>query len=240
MKLVNPMSTGRFGTYIRTTPYDAAKYPMIGFEYKIPKSVKLHFLVHIGGRYYSVRLTTKSRTYTEIGRAGSIKADGKWRSAYFDLHKMLKKHLPKLKNHTVRYLCIADYRSSYNSAGATCCIDNFAIFGPGTHQPTFEWSALDPTGIKAFSYSMDAKPTSTPPLATQTAERKKALPPLARRGLYYLHVRAQDSAGNWGPSTHYPYLLATNPPRKKPEKKTPKPAPQKAPAKKPPAKAKAG
>jgi hypothetical protein len=223
VKLVNPTSSASFGTYVRTSPYDAATYPMMSFEYKIPKNAKIHLLVHLGGKYYAVRLTSKSRSYTNIGRT-SIRADGQWHTTSFDLYRMLRRRLPKLKKYPVRYVCLSDYNNGNSQAGVTCFFDNFAVFSPGKHVPAFQWSSLDPTGIKAFAYSMDTKPTTAPPSSAQTTDRKKTLPALPRRGMYYLHVRAQDSAGNWGPTTHHPYYLATTPPKPKPPKRPESPS----------------
>ncbi|MEW6356352.1 MAG: hypothetical protein AB1696_08510 [Planctomycetota bacterium] len=229
VRLTNATASAAFCAYIRTSPFDAAACPMVSFEYRIPKGAKIHMLAHINGNYHAIQMTSQSRSYTNIGQI-AVTDDGVWHTTSFNLYEILKKNFPKLDKYSVQYLCLSDYNSGANQAEVSCCFDNFSIFGPGEAQPAFEWHSLDPTGIKAFAYSMDTNAVAEPPTSTATADRKKTLPQLPHKGLYYLHVRAQDCAGNWGPTTHYPYSLATDPPKPKP----PEPAKPPAPAPNPP------
>jgi len=101
----------------------------------------------------------------------------------------------------IQGLSIGDEGSS-----GTHYIDNFTVFGAGKNIPVFQWKAFDPTGIQGFSYQIDSKPDTVPDTTSEGNEREKTFPQL-NAGAWYLHLRAQDSAGNWGAPVHYPYYV---------------------------------
>jgi len=163
-------------------------------------------MVNFEGTWRTVTLTQQYSTYPVIGVVKGIKADGEWHSASFNLLDMLKKASPKATSYLVKSLALGDPYGSRNSAGVMFHIDNFVLFGPGKPQPEFEWSSLDITGISGYSLVADQSPQTEPDKAAEGPVAKLALSDL-KPGLWYLHVRAQDNAGNWGPAMHYPYFV---------------------------------
>lgn len=220
LRVVDPNCTAYGGTYVRAAGYDATKFPIISFEYKIPPQAKLHFMFQVNGAWRGVTVTVPCTypNWTNVGAAG-VKADGHWRGACFNLLEMLKKNLPKATSFTVSNLIIADYYRYYSPAGTEYFIDNFMISGAGKKEPVFQLSAVDPTGIGGFSYLLDKQPETCPSPIVGFRDTELKLPALAEVGPWYLHLRACDGAGNWSQTVHYPYYVEKPPSAKAAPKK---------------------
>ena len=93
--------------------------------------------------------------------------------------------------------------------GATANFDNFVVGRVGTSKPVFRWGATDATGITGYSYVLDQEPGTVPPEESKGAKLAMTFSDLAK-GLWFLHLRAEDGAGNWGPTTHYGIMHAGN------------------------------
>ena len=71
------------------------------------------------------------------------------------------------------------------------------------------WTApTDASGIAGFGVVIDDAPTTEPDAVTQTEQTIKA--PEQPSGTHYLHVRAQDRAGNWSATSHFRFVVAGN------------------------------
>ena len=68
--------------------------------------------------------------------------------------------------------------------------------------PTFAWqTAADRSGVVMYSKDFDKSPGTVPAaVADSTAATWTA--PVTADGTWYMHVRAGDAAGNWGPAVH--------------------------------------
>lgn len=140
LKLTNKKRGGNFASNIRQTPFDAKKYPIIRFDYKIPTDVKINFLVKVSGRWYDVQFTDDPKEYrykrvnmAGIGKIQGVNADNNWHTAEFNLYEMLR---TKTRNHIVEEMIMADWditgymklEFGNNNQGATYYIDNFGIW----------------------------------------------------------------------------------------------------------------
>ncbi|MCD6318663.1 carboxypeptidase regulatory-like domain-containing protein, partial [Candidatus Aerophobetes bacterium] len=77
------------------------------------------------------------------------------------------------------------------------------------NDPVFTWTEpQDPSGIAGYSYSLNKTPTSTPNTTVDTTARTISYTNI-QDGSWYFHVRAEDSAGNWGPANHYTVRIDT-------------------------------
>lgn len=66
---------------------------------------------------------------------------------------------------------------------------------------TASWPAVsDPSGIAGYGVAVDEDPDTIPATVTQTGTTVSRT---VAEGLSYLHVRAQDKAGNWGATKHF-------------------------------------
>jgi len=214
LRVKNKQYNSTFGVYVRSKPFDVAKTPWVSFEYNFPKTVKVHFLANVGGTLYAIKLTsaTKQSSYPTIGSVPGIVPNSKWHTTRFNLRDVLTKGIKGgLPTTQISYLTIAAYQSLYNAAGARYYIDDFAIYGAGSHQPVFDVAAVDPSGIKACAYVMDTKPNTVPAKDKPVPSGRITPPPLTQPGHYYLHISVQDGAGNWSHPTHFPYHVATVP-----------------------------
>jgi tetratricopeptide (TPR) repeat protein len=142
MKVINRTSPSPFASIITYEPFDAKKYPFIKFDYKIPKGVKVNFLVKAGGKWFDIEFTDDEKIYWEvnmekIGRVENVTTDNKWHSCYFNLYDMLKEHT---KDYRIEKFIMADWdvggfmklEFGHNKKGATYYIDNF-IIAPSAH-----------------------------------------------------------------------------------------------------------
>ena len=77
---------------------------------------------------------------------------------------------------------------------------------------TFRWTtAGDPAGIAGYSYRLDTDPNGAARAHIRTNEPRVSLGGLGT-GVYYFHVRALDTAGNWGVGATYPVHVDVTPP----------------------------
>jgi len=105
----------------------------------------------------------------------------------------------------VLYVIIYDRNNANNAQGAVAHFDNFIIGKVGAKAPVIRWKATDTTGIQGYSYTLDQDPLTTPdtePEGLAVAKQFGQLKP----GVWYFHLRAQDGAGNWGPTATHPIM----------------------------------
>lgn len=205
LKLAAAAKDGNFAVYARTERFDLAEYPWISFSYRMPGNVKVHLLVHVNGNWRAVPLTVPCTAYPNLGQAPGFKADGKWHRTCFNLYELVKTNMPNQKAYVATHLGIGDFQAHGNPAGATYFIDDFLVFGAGPPEPVFEPRCFDPTGIAGYRYVFDTNPETQPKPEDAGADARIAVPPVPASGLYYLHLMAQDGAGNWSAAQHYPY-----------------------------------
>ncbi len=140
LRLTNKKRGGNFASNIRQTPFDARKYPLVRFDYKIPQDVEMNFLVKVSGRWYDIQFTDDSKEYkykrvnmAGIGKIEEVIADNNWHTAEFNLYEMLR---TKTRNYIVEEMIMADWditgymklEFGHNHQGATYYIDNFGIW----------------------------------------------------------------------------------------------------------------
>lgn len=199
LKLTNQVAGGHMQATVTRASYDAEKYPVVSFDYRIPAATKLAFSIYMRGKWFAVTLNDAATDV--IGRVPGVVADDTWRHASVDLMPLLRRQQadgPLI----VEALVIGDRNTMDNAAGATAWFDNFVIGQVGKYPPVIRWRSTDTTGIKAFSYALDQDAATVPPetgMGTEVAKAFDAINP----GLWWFHIRAQDGAGNWGPTTTY-------------------------------------
>jgi len=199
VRLTNQRAGGHMQATIYDDSYVVERYPLISFDYRIPPSTRLDLQFLMAGKWYAVTLTDSPVEI--VGRVPNIIADGKWRHAEFDLQPLLRKQQDRGAL-VVSQIIIGDRNRMDNEAGATAWFDNFIIGQVGKYPPVLRWRATDATGVKGYSYTLDRDPAGVPddtPEGSDVAKTFGALEP----GLWFFHVRAQDGAGNWGPTTTY-------------------------------------
>ena len=142
LQLTNRTVGCNFASTITSLSFDAAQYPIVQFDYKIPKDVKINLLVKVDERWYDIEFTDDPKAYRRlnmerIGRIDGVVADDAWHTASFDLYEMLRAHPPLLgrDRFIVREMIMADWDDTgymelvygTNRPGATYDIDNFLV-----------------------------------------------------------------------------------------------------------------
>lgn len=82
--------------------------------------------------------------------------------------------------------------------------------GSASRDVSASWtSATDATcGVAGYSVVVDAAPDTVPSTPLQTATNLDTVVP--HPGVWYLHVRATDRAGNAGPTAHYEFVVLSD------------------------------
>ena len=236
LRAVQRYATGSYGAVVIASAFDAAKFPFVSLEYRLPKNAKPSVHAMVRGAWRS------------LGAIPGAIADEQWRASWFDLDRLVARYFRKGQPHVVERLAIADYylaaarNADYYFSSRIMYLDNICVVGRGRGEPVFELSAVDESGVQAYSYILDRnwdKVAGVDDMARAMGERiaeggaaeigadvdfgfdkfqatvpdtnadllgpREELKPLTRKGMWYLHIRAQDGAGNWGAVAHYPY-----------------------------------
>jgi hypothetical protein len=193
----------RFGAHCYRQ-VDLNEAPQATFDIRIMPGTKVNLLCYLEKKYYAVRMTGGDQLPV-IGELPEVKDDGKWHHVSVDLAEMFRASVPELTSLDLRMCAIAGW-SDGNELGATFEIDNFGFIGPQCPLPLFNYSSADATGIAGYRISFDQTPDTTDGVETGPTRSGKELLAADKPGMWYVHAAAQDGAGNWSETVHYPYL----------------------------------
>lgn len=211
---------------VLSTPIDAAKYPIVEFDYNMPPGYAPNLLVKSNGTWWQARMGnagSASRTiagqYFVTVPAPELTADGTWRHYQLDLLALLRSNRPDATSFQVDDIAFGQVDSlaymqyapvDSGEVGDAYYLDNFALVKP-TNSPSFNLSFVPPQGVafNAYSYALDRTADTTPAETAQgtTPAAKVDLPGDATDGQWYLHVRGQKADGTWSATTHFPLLV---------------------------------
>ena len=193
-----------FSTQLLTVPVDLREYPNLAFDYRCPPEAKLDMVLTVtkgDGPVPVVVRFTNPTTEAPFAVRGAV-ADGAWRYAELNLLDVARQILGDSREYRLLSLAVTDPASPPSTpVDATVDFDNLWVTRGGDGALQFTWSAWDPTGIQGFSWVYDDVAYTIPPAEVMGTDRALDLPeqPGGRR---YLHVRAQDKAGNWSETAH--------------------------------------
>ncbi len=201
LKLCNPRIAGHLGACILDQPFDAGKYRFVSFDYKIPECVSVDLIAVVEGRGYNIRLTDSDLSHPVIGEVRGVMADGRWHHAEFNICEMLRE--AALKTRTVERLLLADSGWCSTPVGAAYHRDNFEVLP--IHRPrsvTASWGIADLRGPGGANWSVDTNRDTELETNVRTRDARIEFAQLPDMD-GWLHVRACDGAGNWGPTAHH-------------------------------------
>lgn len=228
VRLVNEEEAGDFASYIRSTPFDAAQYPLVSFDYRIPPDVKINLIAYVNGMWKEIVFTDDAKTvetfeedlYRTIGTIKDAVADDQWHHTEFNLYNMLKNDDPSQTEYIVEELFMADYDLTgwmelvmgQNAQGATYYIDNFIISqgGKSNNSPEFNWTPND-AGVTDYSYVLDGNPDTIPDEISEGSSTSVTYTGVLD-GIWYFHLRSMDGGNNWGPANHHWIMIDTTGP----------------------------
>ena len=221
--------SGHLGVIAWSGAYTLSAHPVVAFDFRASPKTEVDLLVNVTKPkvgWKDVKLTDGSPYFARIGSAHGVEADGEWHRAEVNLLRLLRERFPPQKDFVISHIAFADwdggdrlFGTKYfgKSADRRCSydVDNFAIARyDNAGGASFKWAATDDSGVAAWSYVMDHGPGTVAPEADMAATPGKAFSRLAD-GRWWLHVRARDKCGNWGPTSHFLYVVDTGPPRVK-------------------------
>lgn len=202
VKLTQQSAGGNMQATVWNQPYPVERYPIIAFDYRIPAETRLVLNFLVSGQWYAVMLNDAAPGV--VGSVAGIVADNRWRHAQFDLLPILRRQVQQ-GTLVVDQVVIGDREPITTPAGAVARFDNFIIGQIGRYPPVVRWRATDTTGIQGYSYSLDRNPGTVPDEVSEGTEVAKTFDNL-EPGIWYLHLRAEDGAGNWGAPATYALL----------------------------------
>ncbi len=187
---------GGFSTFLCYVRFDVGRFPMLGFEYRVPPGGQFYLILRIENRNWEIRLNSDAAKYPLIGRVEGIVADGQWHSCRVNLAEMLAK-APIPPRGT-----LVDHVGTLNKAGE-CFLADDMYLGPATDATIrVRWSVpRDASGIRGYSVAVDTTPDTVPDGSIDTTVPEQTLR-LSDGPLHYVHVRAIDGAGNAGATAH--------------------------------------
>ncbi|MBT3381933.1 MAG: hypothetical protein HN742_38975 [Lentisphaerae bacterium] len=190
-------------------------YPLMAFDCKIVPGARVDVLLYIEKKWRPVRMTGPANG-DEIGRVEEVKDDGKWRHIAVDIGAIIKEEFKDAEELPgVRMVGFGDVsgKDDGGMTGPQLFIDNFAFLGAASPVPVLSCLAADITGVQGFEISVDRESRGVPVGEMSTLARQAPLAAVDGPGVWFIHARAQDGAGNWGATAHYPYYCPNPVPR---------------------------
>lgn len=206
LKLTCLQNGGAFTATIRKTPFDAAKYRIVSFDYKVPPRLRVDFLVNVGNISKTIRFTdTDAHEGSQIGTVPNVIADGQWHHAEFNLYELLRRALPKASTYQVTRFLLTGVGNPPmapnhpgNYAGTSYYLDNFHLVPVAGAADALHWAARDPTGVAGATIAFSPRPfpaTVGPDAGQYVAGTSQPLAGLSG-GMGYFAAWLQDAAGH--------------------------------------------
>lgn len=222
LKLTCLQNGGAFAATIRKTPFDAGKYRIVSFDYKVPPDLRVDFLVSVGNFSATIRFTDNDGDKgPQIGVIPGILADGQWHHAEFNLYEMLRQALPEASSYLVKKFLLTGVGNAPvapnhpgNYAGTAYYLDNFHLIPVVGAADELHWTARDPTGIAGATVAFSPHPfpaTVDPRAGRYLAGASQSLAGLPG-GLLYFAAWLQDSAGHLSEPTFARAWVDPDPP----------------------------
>ncbi len=215
LRVYNPIEGGPFGVCLHGEPFDAGKYRLVTFDYKIPPRLRVDLAIEVDGKWRAINFTDKpmDRITDEasdcdddlprIGAVANVIADNRWHHAEVNLFEILRATNPGRRSFMVSRMVLADFGWLCNVEGQTYHLDNFQIIPlvASTGPLRLIWQALDLSGIAGVAWSLDDQPRSVPGTQISVTSSPVQLTSVEQHD-GWLHLRACDKAGNWSETTH--------------------------------------
>lgn len=210
---------------VRATPYDAAKYPILQFDYRIPVGYAPDLFLRSNGTWWQLRMGSDlilNRDFYTLF-APKLLADDGWHHYQIDVLARLRAVLPNATSFQIDSLALGQvqavaYRQympvDNGDVGSAYYIANFAALAP-LNATNLNFTLAPSTSAKAYAFALDQNmdTTPTPNAASASNQISVNLPGGAADGPWYMHVRAQNANGQWSTSAHFPLLIDRAPPQ---------------------------
>ncbi len=197
LRIYNPVESGRYGI-IRRGSFDAGKYRILSFDYKIPARLRVDIALYVNGDMKAIKFKDTDNTLGYIGTIADVRDDNQWHHAEVNLYDMLRADDPGAASYVVDQFVIADWNWKANMRGQVYNLDNFQII-PVTSARAglpLAWRAADISGLSGLAWGADTTPTTEAPRTVALTGQAGTLTGLPTTN-GWLHARVRDGAGNW-------------------------------------------
>jgi len=198
LRVYNRAANSSFGTQIRSEPFDAGKYRLVSFDYKVPPRLRVDFMVYVNGDWKAIRFKDTDNDQGYIGEIPAVVDDNRWHHAEIDLYQMLRKDDPTAPSLTVRQFIISDNNWKANVEGQTYHLDNFRIASvvSAAQGLKLAWQAPDISGTFGLSYTLGPAVSTEVPAEVKLEGSEATLQDVGDAD-GWLSARVRDGAGNW-------------------------------------------
>lgn len=213
---------------VRSSPYNAAQYPIFSFSYRMPPDYAPDILLHSNGIWWQLLTgagASADTRYFQSLYAPKFIPDDAWHRYKIDLLALLRSAQPSATSFQVDQIAFGQLqRVAYmqvaivdtGEVDSSYYIDDQAAMRPtNAANLQFSWAAPGGLSISGYSFTLSQDAGALPPetVASNSTQATVSLPPGAEDGLWYFHLRAQSTDGSWGATTHLPLLVDRTPPQ---------------------------
>ena len=206
--------SGPSGVALYQRPFSAGRYPLLSFDYRLPKTYHLDLVIDSEAGWQSIRLTDTDSGIKPIAEIAAVVSDDTWQHAEVNLATILGGLSGGAGRLDVNSLLLIDRGYKGVGPNETFYLDNLNLVPAvsGLHGITLRWDAQDLSGISEFRYRWHARPSLSPNLKLPGDLREHTFY-LETEGEQYFHFQAYD--GNRRPSSalHYRFLVDNTPPQ---------------------------
>lgn len=201
-RIINTRLASPFDLRPSSSEINVAGRPVFTFAYRCDDRLRLDLNLAWNGQPYSIHFTDSDNPNPRLGDLGAVR-DGKWHLATFDLLAALKKAKPDATAFVIQNLQFSDAGWPGNVKNLSWWLDDWK-WAPATQgKLEGELALLDASGTQAVSYTLDQN-SATSAETKAIGGPKLSLDLAGKTGLWWLHARAQNGAGKWSETAHYP------------------------------------
>lgn len=206
LQLFNPRTASAFDAGFRPAAIDAARFPFLTFAYRNDSRLRLDFRLRWEDKEYFIRFTDRDGAKIKLGEIANT-PDEEWHHAVIPLLDWMKIARPDATSFLIDDLRLSDDAWLGNARGVRWNLDDFHAAPLLTDALKARVTLRDVSGVKAVSYSFDRNPHSDVDSSPDTSARLDIPLTGSEAGLYFLHLRVQNGAGNWSKVAHFPFAL---------------------------------
>ena len=188
---------GLFGLSLGVAPFEASRYPILEFDYRVPPELRVDLIVEVDGSRRVIKFTDNDQTWPVIGRIDTVR-DNEWHRATVDLGGLLERAFRRPAPLVVTNFAFATSGWPGVRENTRWWLDNIRLSPAINVSDIPDGLALhsrDESGIARIAWTAGATRNAEAPAAPPPGELREALAGHAG-GLVWLGAEAIDGAGN--------------------------------------------
>ena len=215
LRVENLRWANTFVAWALRTDFSAGLYPLAEFDYRIHDGVQVDLASSNARGFATIGLSDKAHYGFYAGDLPDFQQDGAWHHTEVNLLAAIRK-IPYARDvfrqGWMAFGDFGDYRA--DAVGGYYNLDNFRLVPvvSGLKELVLHWNAHDASGIEGYSYLWSASAEDSPGEAVSTTENGGTFRDLPAPDAY-LHIKACDAAGNWGPVSHFRFRVDSSAPQ---------------------------